>query len=80
QLDPERKSLTTLRLVTVPNHGQPTVNFNDIPNGRDIRANDEILLLKRFADYHGLRPGDKVTIWINGEKHKFTVAGLAFNP
>lgn len=80
QLDPERKSLTTLRLVTVPNDGQPTVNFNDIPNGRDIRANDEILLLKRFADYHGLRPGNKVTIWINGEKHKFTVAGLAFNP
>lgn len=80
QLDPERKSLTTLRLVTVPNNGQLTVNFNDIPDGRDLRADDEILLLKRFADYHGLRPGDKVTLWINGEKHKFTVAGLAFNP
>lgn len=80
QLDPERKSLTTLRLVTVPDDGQPTVNFNDIPNGRDLQADDEILLLKRFADYHGLRPGDEVTLWINGEKHKFTVAGLAFNP
>jgi len=80
QLDPERKSLTTLRLVTVPNDGQLTVNFNDIPDGRDLQADDEILLLKRIADYHGLHPGDTVTIWINGEKHKFTVAGLAFNP
>lgn len=80
QLDPNRKSLTTLRLLTVPDEGQPTVNLNDIPDGRDLRADDEILLLKRFADYHGLRPGDTVTVWINGEKHRFTVAGLAFNP
>jgi len=80
QLDPERKSLTTLRLLTVPNDGQPTVNFNDIPAGRDLQSDDEILLLKRFADYHGLRPGDEISLWINGEKHKFTVAGLASNP
>jgi putative ABC transport system permease protein len=80
QLDPERKSLTTLRLVTVPDTGQPAVNFNDIPVGRNLRADDEILLLKRFADYHGLRPGDTVILWINGAKHKFKVAGLAFNP
>ena len=80
QLDPDRKSQTTLRLVTVPENGQPTVNFNDIPDGRNLRENDEILLLKRFADYHGLRPGDTLTLWINGEKHKFKVAGLAFNP
>lgn len=80
QLDPERKSLTTLRLVTVPDDGQPAVNFNDIPEGRNLREDDEILLLKRFADYHGLRPGDTVTLWMNGEKHKFKVAGLAFNP
>ncbi len=80
QLDPDRKSLTTLRLVTVPDDGQPTVNFNDIPEGRNLRENDEILLLKRFADYHGLRPGDTLTLWMNGEKHKFKVAGLAFNP
>ena len=80
QLDPQRKSLTTLRLITVPDDGQPTVNLNDIPDGRNLRADDEIILLKRFADYHGLRPGDTVTVWINGEKHKFTVAGLAFNP
>lgn len=80
QLDPERKSLTTLRLITVPENGQPTVNFNDIPDGRNLREDDEILLLKRFADYHGLRPGDTVTLWINSEKHKFKVVGLAFNP
>jgi putative ABC transport system permease protein len=80
QLDPQRKFLTTLRLITVPDDGLPTVNLNNISDGRDLRADDEILLLKRFADYHGLRPGDTVTVWVNGEKRKFKVAGLAFNP
>jgi putative ABC transport system permease protein len=80
QLDPQRTFLTTLRLVTVPETGHPAVNLNDIPNGHDLQADDEILLLKRFADYHGIQPGDTITVWINGQAHKFKVAGLAFNP
>lgn len=80
QLDPKRDFLTTLRLITVPDKGQPTVNLNDIPNGRDLRSDDEILLLKRFADYHGIHPGDTLKVWINGESHKFKVTGLVFNP
>ncbi|MGC1377348.1 MAG: FtsX-like permease family protein [Anaerolineales bacterium] len=80
QLDPKRTFLTTLRLVTVPDSGQPAVNRNDVPNGRGIQSDDEILLLKRFADYHGIRPGDTLTVWINGQAHQFKVAGLAFNP
>jgi len=80
QLDPERDFLTTLRLITVPDRGQPAVNLNDIPVGRDLRSDDEILVLKRFADYHGIHPGDTLKVWINGESHKFKVAGLVFNP
>jgi putative ABC transport system permease protein len=80
QLDPQRTFLTTLRLISVPDQGHPTVNLNDVSNGRDIQASDEILVLKRFADYHGIRPGDTLTVWINGQSHPFKVAGLAFNP
>jgi putative ABC transport system permease protein len=80
QLDPERTFLTTLRLVTVPDSGQPAINRNDIPDGRGIQSDNEIVLLKRFADYHKIQPGDTVTVWINGQRHEFRVAGLAFNP
>lgn len=80
QLDPRRAFLTTLRLISVPDSGQPTVNLNDIPSGRELQADDEILLLKRFADYHKIEPGDTLKVWINGQAHEFKVAGLVFNP
>ena len=80
QLDPQRSFLTSLRLVTVPDTRQLTVNLNDIPDGHDLQADDEILVLKRFADYHGIRPGDRLRVWINGQPYKFEVAGLVFNP
>jgi hypothetical protein len=80
QLDPAQSSLTNLRLISVPDKGAATVNRSDIPTGRGIQAADEILLLKRFADYHHIQPGDSVKLWINGAPHDFKVAGLAFNP
>jgi len=80
QLDPQQTYLTTLRLITVPDSGEATVNLNDIPSGRNIQSDNEILLLKRFADYHHIQPGDTVTVWIGGQRHAFIVAGLAFNP
>ena len=80
QLDPQQTYLTTLRLITVPDSGEAAVNLNDIPSGRNIQSDNEILLLKRFADYHHIQPGDTVTVWIGGQRHAFIVAGLAFNP
>jgi putative ABC transport system permease protein len=80
QLDPQRTFLTSLRLITLPDTRQLTVNLNDIPEGRGLQADNEILVLKRFADYHGIRPGDRLRVWINGQPYKFEVAGLVFNP
>jgi putative ABC transport system permease protein len=80
QLDPDHTFLTTLRLITLPDDGQATVNANDISAGRDIQADDEILFLKRFADYHGIRPGDTVAVWLNGREYPLKVVGLVFNP
>ena len=79
-LDPAQSSLTNLRLISVPDSGAATVNLNDIPAGHSIQSTNEILLLKRFADYHHIQPGDAVTFWINGQAHHFKVAGLIFNP
>lgn len=41
---------------------------------------DEVLLLKPFAEAHGLQPGDDIAITMNGAQHTFTIAGLALSP
>jgi putative ABC transport system permease protein len=80
QLDPQREAFTTLRLISLPDQGLPAVNQVDIPVGRGIQNDKEILLLKRFAEQHGIRLGDEMIVWINGEHYHLRVAGLAFSP
>lgn len=80
QLDPEHSFLTQLRLVSMPNDRPLRVNLSDIPVGRQIQADNEILLLKRFAERHNIQPGDELIVWVNGLKHRLRVSGLAFNP
>lgn len=41
---------------------------------------DEILLLDSFADAHGLRPGDSISVTINGARENFSIVGLALSP
>ncbi|GAB4519262.1 MAG: ABC transporter permease [Parvularculaceae bacterium] len=41
---------------------------------------DEILLLESFADAHGLRPGDSISVTINGAREDFEIVGLALSP
>lgn len=80
QLDPDYRYLITLRLISVPDEGDPQVNRSDIVDGRAIQADDEVLLLKSFADKHGLEVGDTLSVWVDGTEHPLTIAGLAFNP
>ncbi len=80
QLNPPRDSLTGLRLVSLPDHQPPQVNRIEIVEGRPLRADDEILLLKRFADAHAIRPDQDLPVWINGQKHTLRVAGFVFSP
>ncbi len=80
QLDPRRDTLITLRLVSLPDQGEPAVNQVDIPVGRAIQGDKEILLLKRFADRYGIHPGDEMIVWIGGQHYHLRVAGLVFSP
>lgn len=80
QLDPAYDTLTTLRLISLPERRPLTVNRSQIFSGSAIQGPDELLLLKRFADYHGLQPGDTLTVWVNGSAHHLRIAGLVFNP
>jgi len=55
------------------------VNLSDLVEGHELQKDNEILLLKSFADHHQIKAGDTLHIWINGEKQEFEVAGLVFN-
>lgn len=80
QLDPEQDYLTSLRLISLPADRELEVNRLDMTSGHAPQQPDELLLLKRFADYHHINPGDMLEVWINGEKHRLRVAGLVFSP
>lgn len=80
QLDPQQDYLTSLRLISVPPDRELEVNRLDLTSGHPLQSADELLLLKRFADYHHINPGDMLKVWINGEAHRLRVAGLVFSP
>lgn len=79
QLDPDQDYVTSLRLISLPTDRELTVNRLDLTGGHLIQSPDEVLLLKRFADYHHIQPGDVLKVWINGEAHRLRVAGLVFS-
>jgi putative ABC transport system permease protein len=80
QLDPTHDYLTNLRLISLPADRALNVNRLDEPEGHALQHPDELLLLKRFADYHHIMPDNVLEVWINGEKHPMRVAGLVFSP
>lgn len=80
QIDPDHAFLTDVRLVSVPDEGESQVNQSHLARGGEAQATDEVLLLKRFADRHGIVPGDTLTVWLGGHKHHLRVAGLVINP
>jgi putative ABC transport system permease protein len=80
QVDPARDYLITLRLISVPDDRAPAVNQNKITAGHNIEQPGEIVLLERFANEHGIHPGDTLNVMVNGEMRPLRVAGLAFNP
>jgi putative ABC transport system permease protein len=80
QLAPDQDYLTNLRLIGVPIDRALEVNRLEITAGHDIQQSNEILLLKRFADYHHIKVGTVLKVWINGEPHRLQVVGLVFSP
>lgn len=80
QVDPASPHRIALRIISTPDDRPPTVNSNEIIDGENITADNEILILKAFADHNSINPGDVLDVWINGEVHQMTVAGTVFNP
>tara|TARA_R110002110_G_C13470525_1_gene720923 strand:- start:35041 stop:37404 length:2364 start_codon:yes stop_codon:yes gene_type:complete len=68
--------------VSIPDHHESRLNDFYLSAGRRPTREqpDEILLLKGFADAHGLRPGNSINVTMNGARHKLRIVGLAQAP
>jgi putative ABC transport system permease protein len=70
------------QVVSLPGIGDPVLNDIFLTSGRRIgneRA-DEVLILKSFAEAHGLVPGDRLTATMNGSRRSFKIVGFAQSP
>lgn len=70
------------RLLSLPASGQPATNALCLTAGRfPQRGHDEeVVLLKAFADAHDLKPGQSVPTIVNGKLRKLRVVGVALSP
>ncbi|RYH11116.1 ABC transporter permease [Tropicimonas sp. IMCC6043] len=70
------------RAVSLPASGAARLNDIFLAAGRmpGPGRDEEVLLLKGFADARGLRPGDRLSATMNGARHSFRVTGLAQSP
>jgi len=80
QVKPTQQYLIDLRLVSLPDYRAPEVNVPKVMRGGAINEAGEVLLLRSFAEKHGLRPGDTLHVLIGREWRDLRVAGLAFSP
>ena len=70
------------KAVSLPDFGEPRLNDIYLTDGRklDSDRSDEVLLLKTFAEAHGLRPGDTLSATMKGSRRRFRIVGLAQSP
>ncbi len=69
-------------LVSLPAHGEPSVNRLYLRRGRlpDAARPDEVALNERFANAHGFEPGDGVVAIIDGKRRELRVTGVVLSP
>ena len=79
---PEVSAPISARVLSFDPEARAPINNVHLSAGRMISPTrgDEILLLKSFADAHGLEPGDPLSITMNGVRHEFKIAGLVLSP
>jgi len=68
--------------LSLPDFRAPRLNDIYLTSGRrlDPAHDDEVILLNDFANAHHLKPGDRITVTMNGARKKFRIVGLAQSP
>jgi putative ABC transport system permease protein len=69
-------------LVSIPDDGQSLLNRLLLREGRLLEPHNdsEIVISESFAEAHKLKPGDHLTIIINGKRKLLTIVGTASSP
>lgn len=72
----------TGRLVSLPATGAQKLNRLVLREGRwPLPAHDdEAIVSELFAEAHGLRPGAKVSVLVNGRRQELRLVGVALSP
>jgi putative ABC transport system permease protein len=72
----------TGRLISIPAHGQPTLNGIHLRRGSWVRPNaaNEILVSESFAEANNLDVGQSINAVINGKWQRLFVTGIALSP
>lgn len=70
------------QMLSLPDTGPPRLNDIYLNAGRlpEPAHHDEALVLDGFAQAHGLRPGDQITVTLNGARRVLRISGLAQSP
>ena len=78
---PDNPAPVSARVLSIDPSTEPRVNALYLTSGRliDPAHTDEILLLKPFAEAHGLEPGDTLAVTMYGARHEFDIVGLALS-
>ena len=77
----EAKTLLA-RVITMPSGSHPSVNDVKVEEGSYFQANEinPLMVEKSLAKYHGLKPGDTVSLGIGDREIDFKVTGIATSP
>ena len=70
------------QLISLPDSGRPLLNDVTLRGGRwpDPGRAEEALVSERFAEGHGLGPGDEVFAVINGRRQRLEIVGTVLSP
>ncbi|MCU0789896.1 MAG: ABC transporter permease, partial [Nitratireductor sp.] len=72
----------SVMMVSLPDHEDPVLNRLYLRQGRmpEAGSTPEAVLSEGFANAHGLRPGDNVSVLMNGAKRALKISGIALSP
>ena len=79
---PDTAEPAVATLVSIPGADEPPLGGLYLRAGRMIEPgrDDEALLIESFAAAHGIQPGERVSVVINGKLRDIDVVGIALSP
>ncbi len=79
---PELPEPASGQVVSVPAGRPPALNALTLRSGREVEPGygDEVVVLESFAEAHGLIPGSRLPVVLNGQLRQLRVVGTAASP